>query len=738
MADAFTNFAKSTLAGGLAPATTALTVQVGDGALFPAAGAGQTFRCVLQNLANQREVILVSVRAGDAFTTIVRAQEGTTALTWNAGDKIGHRLTAAQLNNILVSSDLQQNTKTWCGTAGGTANALTLTPTPAVIAMAAGHKFIFKTGAAANTTPVTIAVSGLAPFAAQNSGAALGAGDVAANSWYEVLYDGAAGQLKKYTLGAPLNTKGDLHGFSTTDTRVAVGGDNTVLGPDSTVATGLAYVNLGSGAVRQSVLAASLDATGYNNAITTGAGLRPGLSATTTPYVLAFASGFGTRGSQDFVSRLTADVADILAANLPLSNTSFVHSTYTSSSAVTWSSCLVPPQYGYAFDRSKQALLNFEGVNGATTTTDDFGNTWTMTTATISTAQFKFGTSSLKTNSGYVESSSFTSLGDGSWEMSVWVRYDALPTAGQFFPVLNAGNPSGFGIIMSINNTAGTIKSALWLSSNGTSHDLTSTLLGTNTVWAINTQYRFRFVFDALAGNYKLYLSIGGAAETLDSTVASASKLCLISKIRLGLDVGATQTAWTGYIDAFRFLQCATNTTTETPSVTAPAIGDHPVHFFSISEMKMYEATAASAVAGTNPTLTQRSRLFVAEADTSGAAVTAVRNYALRGQYVSDEYAATSGAVTSKNHNIGTKPKQTSCVMVCKTADLSYVPGDEKQALDPQFDSDNHGVDIRVTRNTISSVVATGALSTVNATTFALGSPTTANWKLRLEASRGW
>lgn len=248
MADAFTNFAKSTLVGGLAPATTTLTVQAGDGVLFPAAGAGQTFRCVIQNAANQREVIQVTLRTGDVFNTIVRAQEGTAALTWNAGDRIGHRLTAAQLNNILVSSDLQQNTKTWCGTAGGTANALTLTPTPAVTAMVAGHKFIFKTGAAANTTVVTFSVSGLATFAGQNSGVALVAGALTPNTWWEVLYDGAAGQLKKYTIGvetAIYTAKGSLPSASAANTPAerTVGSNGQALTADSSQTSGLVYVD---------------------------------------------------------------------------------------------------------------------------------------------------------------------------------------------------------------------------------------------------------------------------------------------------------------------------------------------------------------------------------------------------------------------------------------------------------------------------------------------------------------
>lgn len=196
----YTNFAKSTLASGIGAGDLSVTVAAGQGALFPAAGAGNTFDAVIFNTSAQREIVSCTSRTGDVLT-IVRAQQGTTALAWNAADGIGHRLTKDALNNILFSANLQENTPTWCGTAGGTANALTLTPTPAITAYVAGHKFIAKISASANTTAATVAVSGLATKAIQNNGAALLAGELQADRWYEFLYDGAAFQVKKYNIG---------------------------------------------------------------------------------------------------------------------------------------------------------------------------------------------------------------------------------------------------------------------------------------------------------------------------------------------------------------------------------------------------------------------------------------------------------------------------------------------------------------------------------------------------------
>lgn len=740
MADAFTNFAKSTLLAGIAPATTTLTVQAGDGALFPTAGAGQTFRFVLQNAANQREVCICTLRTGDVFNTITRNAEGTAALTWNAGDKVGHRLTAAQLNNILVSSDLQQNTKTWCGTAGGTVNALTLTPAPAVTAMVAGHKFIFKTSGV-NTTPVTFAVSGLAPFAGQNNGVALNPGDLEASKWYEVLYDGVNGQIKKYQIAVPAlaTAKGDLISFDgSLYARVAVGTDNQAVLADSTQTTGLRYVTLGAGSVRQSVQQGVQDANGYANMLTTGAGLRPGLSATAKACIIAFASGFGQAGAADLVSTISADVADPLAADLKLSNTAFVHASYTSPVAVAWGSCYVPPDYGYAFDRSRGALLNFEGVNGAVTTTDDFGNTWTLNNgAQISTAKFKFGTSSLLLDgvNDTATSSSFTSLGDGSWEMSAWFNINALPGVGNQAILFGAQNAGGFNVLVYLNNVAGTTKLDLNVSSNGTSEDIANGVAGTNTVWTLNQWNKVRLVFDALAGTYKVYLSLNAAAETADISVASAARALGVTSFVIG---GATASFFNGNIDAFRFIRAATNTTTETPAAVAPAIGDYPYHWFSIPDMKMYEATAASAVAGVNPTLTARNRCFIGEADTSGAAVTAVRSYALRGKYFA-EFTPAGPSQTIKSHNIGIRPA-VRVALVCTTKDASggHFVGDEVIASS-YYDGTSFRLWCVVTdRNSAFFDNSASGLSIGDRSGATFTNITYANWKVRMYCERNF
>lgn len=96
----------------------------------------------------------------------------------------------------------------WCGTAGGTADALTLSPSPAITAYAAGQSFRFIAGASPNTGATTVAVSGLTTKAIQNNGSALAAGDIAAGKMYEATYDGTQFQLGQ-VISAPL-TSGDI------------------------------------------------------------------------------------------------------------------------------------------------------------------------------------------------------------------------------------------------------------------------------------------------------------------------------------------------------------------------------------------------------------------------------------------------------------------------------------------------------------------------------------------------
>lgn len=77
----------------------------------------------------------------------------------------------------------------WCGTMAGSADAGTLSPTPAITAYAAGQRFVWKASTNTNTGAMTVAISGLSTIAVQSDRAALSAGDHVASDIYMGILD---------------------------------------------------------------------------------------------------------------------------------------------------------------------------------------------------------------------------------------------------------------------------------------------------------------------------------------------------------------------------------------------------------------------------------------------------------------------------------------------------------------------------------------------------------------------
>ena len=95
----FTNNASGTLAASITAAATSITLTTGQGSLFPGLTGSNYFYATLVNSSNNIEIIKVTARSSDVLT-VVRGQEGTTALAFAASDKLELRLTAAGLNNL--------------------------------------------------------------------------------------------------------------------------------------------------------------------------------------------------------------------------------------------------------------------------------------------------------------------------------------------------------------------------------------------------------------------------------------------------------------------------------------------------------------------------------------------------------------------------------------------------------------------------------------------------------------
>ena len=97
----FANNAGTTLALPVASGDATATLYSGSGALFPSPGAGQFFPLTFIVAANPAivEIVYCTGRSGDVLT-ISRAQEGTTALGWNAGDVVNNQITAGVMEAI--------------------------------------------------------------------------------------------------------------------------------------------------------------------------------------------------------------------------------------------------------------------------------------------------------------------------------------------------------------------------------------------------------------------------------------------------------------------------------------------------------------------------------------------------------------------------------------------------------------------------------------------------------------
>lgn len=98
----FANNAGSQLAGNITNVAVTANLAPGAGALFPAPGAGQGFVGSFRDAATKiiTEVVLVTDVTGDQIT-MVRAQEGTTALAWAAGDLFDAFVTAGTMQSML-------------------------------------------------------------------------------------------------------------------------------------------------------------------------------------------------------------------------------------------------------------------------------------------------------------------------------------------------------------------------------------------------------------------------------------------------------------------------------------------------------------------------------------------------------------------------------------------------------------------------------------------------------------
>jgi hypothetical protein len=145
----FSDNASTTLASAITSASTTLSVVSGTGSLFPAITTGQDFIFTLQHIVSSvvtaYEICLCTARSTDNFTTIVRAQEGTSAQAWAAGDVVALLSTSGGLNSFIQANQLQAQAGNYAIDTGS-ANAYSVGLTPALTAHVVGMPIRFLAG----------------------------------------------------------------------------------------------------------------------------------------------------------------------------------------------------------------------------------------------------------------------------------------------------------------------------------------------------------------------------------------------------------------------------------------------------------------------------------------------------------------------------------------------------------------------------------------------------------------
>jgi hypothetical protein len=186
----FSNNALTTLAASITATATSVSMTSGGGSLFPAITGSNWFIATLVRAASSTtfEVVKVTGRSGDNFT-IARGQEGTTAITFSAGDNCGLFPTGGGLSQFIQTPALQQQL-TNVASDVGTAAAYSVTLSPPLTAHVVGMPIRFIP-AHTNIDPCTFNDGVGVADLLDNSGGQITAGVIVANSIVECVWDGS-------------------------------------------------------------------------------------------------------------------------------------------------------------------------------------------------------------------------------------------------------------------------------------------------------------------------------------------------------------------------------------------------------------------------------------------------------------------------------------------------------------------------------------------------------------------
>jgi hypothetical protein len=194
---------------------------------------------IVSNVVSSYEIVKVTGRSTDTFT-IVRAQEGTTAAAWAAGDTVALLPTAGGLAQFAQSATAQSQSYNYAQDTGAV-NAYSVVLTPALTSHLLGTPIRFK---ASNTNTGSSTFNdgtGIGTLYTSN-GLALLPSTIVAGGIYEVWWDGVYFRLGATPSGTALAKLSNLSDVASPGTALAnIGGNNA-----SNITTGtLAYARTG-------------------------------------------------------------------------------------------------------------------------------------------------------------------------------------------------------------------------------------------------------------------------------------------------------------------------------------------------------------------------------------------------------------------------------------------------------------------------------------------------------------
>ena len=232
MSEVFANNAISTLASSVTSSGTTISLAPGSGVFFPAITSGQFFRVTLtsativtSNGMPVTEIAFCTARSVDSLT-ISRGQEGTTPISFNAGDIVANEITAGMMVNTYNPGSDQDNVVRYAVDTG-VANAYAIALNPSMPTSQLGDFVMFK-AAHTNTGASTLTINGGTSYSlVSKSGNPFTGGEIQASGMVGAVFNGV-----KYVIAYSTNEATENFNNITTGGLVATG-TTTVLNVSS-------------------------------------------------------------------------------------------------------------------------------------------------------------------------------------------------------------------------------------------------------------------------------------------------------------------------------------------------------------------------------------------------------------------------------------------------------------------------------------------------------------------------